>query len=115
MQVLRSHDLNLTPGGTLIFEGHTFGSGVSFFAVNSAPGEGPGLHTHPYPETFLVRSGRVRFTFGSDTVDAEPGDVVVVEAGIPHAFKNSGTERLEILCMHPSPTFSQRWLDEDPL
>lgn len=115
MQVVRTHDLGLTPGGTLVFEGSAFGSGVSFFAVNNAPGEGPGLHTHPYPETWLVRSGRVRFTVGDDAVDAGPGDVVVVEAGTPHAFRNSGAERLEVLCMHPSPTFIQRWLDDETL
>ena len=30
--------------------------------VDNEPGEGPGLHRHPYSETWIVRSGQVRFT-----------------------------------------------------
>lgn len=112
VKVLRSHEINRSPGGTIAFEGDTLGSGVSFFAVNNAPGEGPELHTHPYPETWLVRSGQVRLTAGSETLEAGPGDIVVVEANMPHGFKNIGTERLDILCLHSSPRFIQEWLED---
>ena len=32
------------------------------FLVDVVPGKGPGPHRHPYPETFFVHAGLVRFT-----------------------------------------------------
>src|SRR5262249_20261154 len=61
-EVLRASEQERSPGGTLTFEGEEHGSGVSFFLVNSEPGAGPDLHTHPYSETWIVRSGEVAFT-----------------------------------------------------
>jgi mannose-6-phosphate isomerase-like protein (cupin superfamily) len=94
------------------FEGEPYGSGVSFFLVNNAPGAGPDLHRHPYSETWIVRAGRARITVGGDALEAFPGDIVVVEANTPHKFKNIGDARLEIVCIHASPTFIQENLPE---
>ena len=96
----------------MTFEGEPHGSGVSFFHVNSEPGEGPGLHTHPYSETWLVGEGQARLTVDGEIVEAGPGDIIVVEAGVPHSFKNSGSGRLEILCIHAAPRFTQVWLED---
>ena len=105
-RVIRAGELRPSPGGTVTFEGEPFGSEVSFFHVRNGPGEGPDLHTHPYSETWILLSGRWRSTHGDD-LEAVPGDIVVVSAEAPHRFKNSGTDRLEILCIHSSPRIIQ--------
>jgi mannose-6-phosphate isomerase-like protein (cupin superfamily) len=111
-RVIRAGDLKPSPGGTITFEGEPHGSGVSFFLVNNEPGNGPDLHLHPYSETWVVRSGRARFTADGGDIEAGPGDIVVVGAETPHKFKNMGTSRLEIVCIHPSPRMIQEDLDE---
>jgi mannose-6-phosphate isomerase-like protein (cupin superfamily) len=93
------------------FEGEPHGSDISFFLVNNLPGEGPDLHKHPYSETWIVRSGRVRFTADGQDVEAGPGDIVVVGPETPHKFENVGTDRLEIVCIHASPRMIQEDLE----
>lgn len=110
--VIRSGELPPSPGGTITFEGEPHGSGVSFFLVHSEPGDGPDLHRHPYPETWIVRSGEVRFTADGEDIEAGPGDIAVVSAATPHKFKNIGTGRLEIVCIHASPRIIQEELEE---
>jgi mannose-6-phosphate isomerase-like protein (cupin superfamily) len=110
--VIRSGELEPSPGGTVRFEGEQFGSGVSFFLVHNEPGAGPDLHRHPYSETWIVRAGKGRFTADGEDVDAEPGDILVVGAETPHKFKNVGTERLDVICIHASPRMIQEELEE---
>jgi quercetin dioxygenase-like cupin family protein len=53
----------------------------------------PGMHVHPQQEErFEVLSGNVRFRKGLKKLDAEAGDVVVVEPGKAHKFRNNGEE-----------------------
>lgn len=110
-RAIRSGELEPSPGGTITFEGEPFGSGVSFFLVNNQPGEGPDLHRHPYSETWIVRSGKVRFTADGEELEAGPGDILVVGASTPHKFKNAGEERLDIVCIHASPRLIQENLE----
>jgi mannose-6-phosphate isomerase-like protein (cupin superfamily) len=109
--VIRSEELRPSLGGTITFEGEPYGSGVSFFLVNNEPGAGPDLHRHPYPETWIVRTGRARFTADGEELEAGPGDIVVVAAETPHKFKNVGAERLDIVCIHASPRMIQEDLE----
>ncbi len=111
-EVIRSGELRPTPGGTIRFEGDRYGSGVSFFLVNSEPGAGPDLHRHPYSETWIVRGGKARFTADGVDLEAGAGDIVVVGAQTPHKFKNVGTDRLDIVCIHASPRIIQEELEE---
>ncbi len=46
-------------------------------------------HIHPYQsERFEILSGEAEFKLGKDIVVARPGDVVMVEPGTPHRFRN---------------------------
>jgi mannose-6-phosphate isomerase-like protein (cupin superfamily) len=110
-QVIPAADQQRSPGGTLTFEGESYGSGVSFFLVNNQPGEGPDLHRHPYSETWIVRGGKGRFTADGKDIDAGPGDILVVGPETPHKFKNVGTERLDVICIHASPRLIQEALE----
>jgi mannose-6-phosphate isomerase-like protein (cupin superfamily) len=110
-RVIRAAELPPSPGGTVTFEGEPYGSGVSFFHVNNEPGSGPDLHKHPYSETWIIRAGAARFTADGETIDAGPGDIVVVGAETPHKFKNTGAGRLEVVCIHASPRMIQENLE----
>ncbi|MBL0936396.1 MAG: cupin domain-containing protein [Rhizobiaceae bacterium] len=98
--ILRRSDQKPSPGGTVLFEGGEHGAPVSLFLIDTAKGEGPGLHRHPYPEMWVIHEGAARFVVGDDEHIAEPGDVVLVEAGIWHGFKSVGDVRLKATCIH---------------
>jgi mannose-6-phosphate isomerase-like protein (cupin superfamily) len=106
-KVIRAGEIQRSPGGTLKFEGEPYGSGVSFFLVDNEPGKGPDLHKHPYSETWIVRSGKARITADGQEIEAGPGDIIVVTSETPHKFKNIGTERLDIICIHSAPRMVQ--------
>jgi mannose-6-phosphate isomerase-like protein (cupin superfamily) len=111
-RIIRSGELNRSPRGTIAVEGKPYGSGVSLFLIEyDEVGEGPVLHRHPYPETWIVRSGNAQFTAGDQVAEAGSGDLVVVAAETPHKFKNLGPDRLDIICIHPSPQFIQEDLE----
>ena len=101
------------PGGDRArkFEGKDHGAKASFFISTHAPGEGPVLHRHPYEETFILLHGEARFTVGDDTLDPEPGHVLVVPAGTPHKFVNTGNTRLEQVSIHPALEMVQEDLE----
>ncbi len=95
------------------FEGHHYGdTGVSFIVIDAPPGSGPKLHKHPYEEVFVVQEGSATFTAGDEVIEASAGQVVVVPAGVPHKFVNSGTERLRQIDIHASERFITEWLED---
>jgi quercetin dioxygenase-like cupin family protein len=61
-------------------------------------GSGPPPHAHPWPESFYVLQGEVRFHCAGQDVTATPGTLVHVPAGTVHgfAFGAGGATMLEI-------------------
>jgi mannose-6-phosphate isomerase-like protein (cupin superfamily) len=107
-RIIRSGELERSPLGTVAWEGETYGSDVSVFIIDyEHADEGPNLHKHPYPETWIVRAGRARFTVDDQTIEAGPGDIVVCDAETPHKFKSMSPGHLQVVCIHPSPRFIQ--------
>jgi mannose-6-phosphate isomerase-like protein (cupin superfamily) len=94
------------------FEGLHHEAGVSFIAIDAPPGSGPKLHKHPYEEVFVVQEGSVTFTAGDEVIEARDGQVVVVPAGVPHKFVNSGSGRLRQIDIHASKRFVTEWLED---
>ncbi|WEJ32628.1 cupin domain-containing protein [Devosia sp. SD17-2] len=66
---------NRPPGTsrTIRFEGEAYGTPVSFFAVDVAPGHGPVLHRHPYAETWIVLRGRAEVVAGDRVFPSAQG------------------------------------------
>jgi mannose-6-phosphate isomerase-like protein (cupin superfamily) len=96
------------------FEGYRYGdANVSLFLTDAPPGSGPRLHTHPYAEVFVVQEGQATFTAGDATIQATAGQIVVVPAGMPHKFVNSGSGRLRQISIHTSERMVTEWLEED--
>ena len=90
------------------FEGYRYGDvNVSFFLVDSPPGGGAVLHTHPYEEIFVTLEGEATFTVGDATIEASAGQIVVAPAGVPHKFVNSGSGPLRQVDIHPSGRIQQ--------
>ena len=97
---IRNTDL---PGddGSRTFLGRDHGGvPVSFFVQASPPGHGPGPHTHPYAEVFVLHEGSGSFLAGDRTIEATGGSVVVVPPGELHGFTASGAGRLR-MTLHP--------------
>ena len=95
------------------FEGYLHGeANVSFFLIDAPPGGGPGLHTHPYEEVFVIQDGEVTFTVGEATIEAKSGQIVIVPAGVPHKYVNSGAGRARHIDIHTSRRMSTVWLEE---
>jgi quercetin dioxygenase-like cupin family protein len=99
-------------GRTARFEGHAHGAKVSFFVVNGIEGDGPGLHRHPYEETFVILDGSAAFTVDGETLEAAAGMVLVVPPGAAHKFV-VGSNGLRSVNIHSSDRMSQENLPED--
>ena len=96
------------------FEGYRYGDvDVSVFLVDSPPGGGAVLHTHPYQEVFITLEGNATFTVGDDTIEVSAGQIVVAPAGVPHKFVNSGDGPLRQVDIHPSGRIQQVNIPED--
>lgn len=87
-------------------------TGISFFLVKtSEPGHRVRLHKHNYDEVVHVIEGQSTWTVGDQTLVAHSGDTVVVHAGEPHAFVNSGDGLLRQIDIHLHSTFETTWLE----
>ncbi|GAA1748449.1 cupin domain-containing protein [Aeromicrobium alkaliterrae] len=106
-RVIHADELRPPGSRTLRFEGQAHGSGVSFYLVTNDPGQGPDLHRHPYTETWTVLEGQATIRIGDQVVEATTGDTAVVQPDTWHAFTNTGTGVLRVMCIHASPTFIQ--------
>lgn len=109
--VLRASERPVSASRTIRFEGAQYGTDISFFSVDNDPGQGPALHVHPYPETWIVKSGKARIVAGEQSLEVGPGDIAVVPGGVPHKFTNIGDERLVIFCVHAAGTMVQEDLE----
>lgn len=97
------------PTGNL--RGVDYGASVSLILDHSEPGTGPRLHRHPYEELWVVNEGNATFYLGDASHRVGPGDIVIAPADVPHKFINDGSERLDLVCIHASPTFTTEWLE----
>ncbi|MWV51495.1 cupin domain-containing protein (plasmid) [Rathayibacter sp. VKM Ac-2803] len=113
--IINAEDIRVSDSRTLRFEGIAFGSAVSFFLVTNDPGQGPGLHRHPYTETWTVLEGEATIRVGAETFIALAGDSAVVRADVWHAFTNTGPGTLRIVCIHASPVIIQENASKEEL
>jgi quercetin dioxygenase-like cupin family protein len=65
------------------------GGAWALFELECPPGTGTPLHREAADESFVVLDGVLTFTIGAHTIEAGPGDCVVVPAGTPHAEANA--------------------------
>ena len=84
--------------------------GVSLILVEAAPGRGPSLHTHDYAELMIILEGTATFADGEESREITAGNVVIIPAGQPHSFTNTGSGVLKQVDIHVADAFDTRWL-----
>jgi mannose-6-phosphate isomerase-like protein (cupin superfamily) len=93
--------------GWFVLEGSRFGlDHLTLVCGTTAPGDAIPLHRHPFDELFIVHEGRGTYTVGEATVEAGPGDVVLIPAGVAHRFVNTGPEPLSHTAVHAKGSFA---------
>ena len=110
-QILKSDDLRKRALGPVEFEGKQYGAGVSFFVGNLPPGQGPGMHKHPYPEIFIVISGRAAAVVDGKEVVASAGEILVIGPETSHRF-TALDEGAHGVAIHASDHFVIEWITE---
>jgi mannose-6-phosphate isomerase-like protein (cupin superfamily) len=83
---------------------------ITFLIVDAEPGQGPALHRHPYDEVLILLEGNATLHDGNATLEAGVGEIVVIPAGQPHGFVNSGDGRLRQIDIHANSSFATEWL-----
>jgi len=86
------------------------GLGISLLLIDAPPGGGPSMHRHDYAEVFIVQEGEALFSAGDEQRTVRAGELVIVPAGTPHAFRNVGDGPLRQVDIHLSPRFATEWL-----
>lgn len=59
------------------------------------------LHTNTIEHEQYVLSGRAKVVLGERTIEAGPGDVLLIPAGLPHSYATLGDEPYSFLCLIP--------------
>lgn len=73
------------------------GGSVTLFAFDA--GESLSEHTAPFDALVLVLDGALTLTIGGHAVDARPGTVVRMPAGVPHALDASEAARMLLIML----------------
>jgi mannose-6-phosphate isomerase-like protein (cupin superfamily) len=109
---LRTSQFTAAGERTAHFDGGPYQAGVSFFDVDVGLGEGPPLHLHSYPETWIIKNGQVEFTIDKTKTFGRLGDIIVVPAFTPHKFISCSQNRLQMICIHAASKIEQTNLEE---
>jgi mannose-6-phosphate isomerase-like protein (cupin superfamily) len=56
-------------------------------------------------QVLLMLSGKLSGTVGPEAVDLKKGDVLLIRAGTPHRFKNSGRQRAVTFNVYSPPEY----------
>jgi len=68
------------------------------------PGQAQPVHAHAGADKFyFVVSGKARFTLGDRTLDAQPGDLVLAPATVPHGVEPALERTVLLVAIAPAP------------
>jgi quercetin dioxygenase-like cupin family protein len=85
---------------------------LCLFEQWSAPGVGAPTHVHAVEETLTVVEGEAEVWLDGQTATVRAGQTVVVPAGHPHGFRNSGAGTLRTLAALAAPVFEAAYEDK---
>jgi len=81
--------------------GNINASRMQLVVISYNPGGSTVLHVHEdQVQAYYIVSGEASVTVGSSEVLLEPGGVALISPGIPHGFRNVGTDILTLLDLH---------------
>lgn len=81
---------------------------------------GPGAHSHPEDDVFVVTEGVMSLLVGDEWVDAPVGTFVLVPGGATHDFENRGDSPATVLNISTPGAFEAHmpgiveWFEEHP-
>jgi mannose-6-phosphate isomerase-like protein (cupin superfamily) len=84
----------------IIEDGSHTGHRLGLIEATVPPGPAmPPQHVHrDHDEVFIVTQGKLRFTSGAESFDAEAGSCVTVPPATPHTFSNPFDEPAKFIC-----------------
>ena len=101
--------------GRHLLEGREFGLGhLTLTLGESPPGQFTRLHRHDAEELIIVHAGRGTYSVGETTVEAGPGDVILIPSGVPHCWVNSGEAPLVHTGVFSTDSFAMDVVDDPP-
>lgn len=94
-------------------EGERPGGGPTFLEFTAASGFSTGDHVHSrIEEIFYIVEGEFQIRAGDRTIQARPGDFVLVPPGVPHGFGNpDGAPAKMVLLISPAGVH-ERYFEE---
>ena len=95
----QTESLNIFGAGVeILLRGSDTDGAAATYRVTADPGVGSPPHVHLRDdETFYVLSGEFEFLCGGQVTTLAPGASIFLPRGIPHAFRNAGTVRAQML------------------
>lgn len=99
--------------GRHLLEGREFGlEHLTLTLGESPPGQYTRLHRHDAEELIIVHAGKGSYTVGETTVEAGPGDVIVIPSGMPHRWVNNGDTPLVHTGIFSTSSFAMATVDD---
>jgi transcriptional regulator with XRE-family HTH domain len=74
---------------------------IAIFEGEMPPGHRTGFHAHPGDEHHLILEGRVRIIQGEVSVEAGPGDYVLLDGTLPHDAEALGDRPARLIIVYP--------------
>ena len=97
---------------------------LCIFEQVCAPGSGAPTHSHAVEEVLTVLAGVAEIWLGDERAGVASGQSVVVPAGMPHGFRNTGAGALHVHAVLASASFEavfegsaeprRRWVKSGP-
>ena len=87
---------------------------VAIFEGEMPVGYRTGLHAHAGDEHHLVLSGRVQITQGETSVEAGPGDYILLDGTLPHDAEAVGDEPARLVIVYPRGGHSELTRAHEP-
>ena len=90
----------------------TGGTQLCIFEQWCDPGMGAPNHLHAVEEVLTVLAGEADIWVGAERAAVRAGQSVVIRAGIPHGFVNTGTATLHVQATLAAPVFEAAYDDK---
>jgi quercetin dioxygenase-like cupin family protein len=72
--------------------------------VQVPPGRQVGRHVHPTQvDTVYLLAGLAVLALGDHEAPLQPGSIVAIPIGVPHALRNAGSEPVELIAFFTTP------------